>query len=99
MRPACRFEHAPAVIKFGVSRIAVRLDDARKILQMLLGMFALAIGRVSKPYRGRNSSSVGAFIAHVGPQTARFSFSVSGREYGNRCIVGVNDVGCKDVRS
>src|SRR5579884_2410115 len=99
MRPACRFEHAPTIVKFGVSRIAVRLYDARKIVQVPLRMLAFAIGSVSKPYRRRNRSGAGTLIAHVGPESAGFGFSVSGCEYRNRRIVGMNDIGGKDVPS
>lgn len=48
--------------------IAIGVKNALEVLQMHLGMFALAIGRVEEHRGSRVPAIMGTLIAHIGPQ-------------------------------
>src|SRR5258708_32144029 len=76
------------------SGIGVGLQRSGVVLQMPTRMFSLAILRVCEP--DCRSSGLGGrpVIAHIGPEAPCLGLAVTRREYGNRCVVGV-DLRCR----
>jgi len=52
-------------------------------------MFALAILRVGEPDGRGCIFACRSVIAHISPETSRFSLAVAGSQYGHRSIVGM----------
>jgi hypothetical protein len=74
------------VMKAGVG---VSLKSALEGLQVLAGMFALAISRVRKPYGGSRLFASRPVVANVSPESACLGLPVAGSKNRHRCIVGV----------
>jgi len=75
------------------------LQNAGEVVQMLLRMFTLTIGRKGKPHRRRNLAGSGPFVTHIGPQATGFRCAASGCEHRNWRVVGVHDIGGNDMRT
>ena len=67
MRPARRLLDAAIFVELIESGVGIGLQRAAKLLQMPLGMFALAIRRVGKPHGGGGGVARGTVIANIGP--------------------------------
>ncbi len=72
VRPAGSFDDFTALIKVMESGLAIGLQNARELAQMLPGMFTLAIFRVGEPHGWRCILTCRAIIAHIGPQSCHF---------------------------
>ena len=69
--------------------IGIRLKSALEGLQMLAGMFPLAIRRVRKPYGWRSLFTSRPVVANVCPEAARLGLAVAGSKNGHGRVVGV----------
>ena len=67
MSPTRGLMNPAAFIKVMKSSVAVCLQCAAEVAQMLARMLALAIGRVSEPDCSRHIGSGRSVIAHIGP--------------------------------
>src|SRR5437764_13155484 len=100
---ATRVRHAgclddfPGLIQWRISSKGVGLQNTGKVLQMLLRMFALAVGRVGKPDRRRSRVSRGSVVAHVHPQSAGLGRALAGREHRYRNVIAMQLVGGKCI--
>ena len=85
--PACGLNDPAAFIKVMKTRIAIRLQDAGEVGEMLLRMLPLTIFRVGEPYRWRCIVSSSAVIAHIGPESR--GLRLARRQHGHRreCLV------------
>jgi len=90
MGPTGNLIDVAAVVEMMKSSVGIGLQRTLEVLQMLAGMFALAIRRVGKPHGWRGVLASRPFIAHVCPQAAGLGLAVARSEQRNRCIVGMN---------
>ena len=69
VRPACGFQQrvAGSVVQAVESGVAIGLQNAAEILQVLTRMFTLAIRRVAQQHCGWIGAARGPIIAHVRP--------------------------------
>src|SRR6266481_7108738 len=89
MRPTRGFLNESAVIEVMETSVAIGLQNAAEAAQVLFGMIALAIWRVTKP-NGRRSRIVSwTAIAHVSPKASEFSLALSRCQHWNRRVIGV----------
>ena len=79
VRPAGGLSNASGLIHVIEPRIAIRLQRAREVAQVTLGMLALAIGRVGEPHPRWRGVPGGPVITNIGPPSPRFRFSQAGR--------------------
>jgi hypothetical protein len=63
---------------------------------MRFWMRAGAVGRVEEHRRRRSMSSEWLIVAHIGPQTAGACLAFGQNRH--RHVIGVNALGCKDMR-
>ena len=71
------------------SRVGIGLQRTLKFGQMLPGMFALAIFRVSEPHGWSGLHASGAIVANIGPEHAGPGLAVAGSKHRNRRIIGM----------
>src|SRR5882762_4433534 len=89
MRPASRFLNASRFVDLLEPGVTIRLQSSLELAQVCLRVFSLAIRRVGEPYRRWCLVSRRPIIAHVGPQSSRFGFSISGRQHWNWRVIGM----------
>jgi hypothetical protein len=65
----------------------VGLQDAFKLGQMLLRVFALAVRRLCKPYRRRSLIAGRPVVAYVSPEPAGLGFARSRRKHRQRRVI------------
>ena len=70
--------------------VGICLQCACEILQVLAGMFALAIRRVGEPYGGRGALTGRAIITHICPEPAGLRLAVAGSQYRDRRVIGMD---------
>ena len=99
MGPAGSFDDVAAAVDFRESRIAVGLQNAVKVTQMLLRVLSVAIGTVREPNCRRGLARRRPLVAHIRPQPPGLGFSAARSKHRNRRIVCVDDIGGKDVRT
>ena len=82
------------------------MQDTLKVGQMLLRMFASAVGRVCEPGRGRIQRPRRTIIANISPQPASLGLAVAGSKHRHGRIVSMQFFGghyiapqCFDQRS
>src|SRR6267142_5179826 len=93
MGPTSCFLNAAIIIKMMEPGVGVRLQNAREVPQVLLGMLALMVGRISEPNRRWRRIVGGTVISHIGPQAPSFCFSLPRSQYRHRRIIGMEFAG------
>lgn len=90
MRPACCLCDPAAVVEVAPAAIGVGLQSPSEPREMAAWMFALSIGRVAVPGRGRRMVSGGPVITHVDPQPPGARLARAGRQHLHRRVVGMH---------
>src|SRR5262245_64397995 len=97
MRPTAGLGNAAAGKQFIEPGIAVGVDDAPKVLQMPLRMFALAVGRIKEQSRRWPRTGAWPLIANIGPQPAGLGLAGAGREHRYWRVVDMQSIAVQDV--
>src|SRR5579863_1204643 len=79
------------------ARIGVCLQGSGEVLQMLAGMFTLAIRRVGEPDSGSSLFVCRTVIAHVGPESTGLGLAVARCKHRHGGVVGVQLAASKHV--
>lgn len=97
MGPAGGFGHLAAIEDSVEPGIAIRMQYPLEALQVALGMFALAVGRVEEHGGRRLLAAPWPAIADIGPQSAGPGFAKARSQHGNRRVVAMQHIGTEDL--
>ena len=89
MSPACGFDDPATFVKMMKPSIGIGLQNSSKGVQMLLGMFSLAILCVSEPNGWRHITSRWSVITHIGPEPRCFGLACARSRHRNGRVIGV----------
>src|SRR5271156_606069 len=89
MSPTRGLKDPAAFVKPVEAGIAIGLQDATVVFEMIRRMLAFAIRRISEPHRRWRFAASRAVIANVGPQAASLCFTVARFQHRYRHIVAV----------
>src|SRR5271156_1151920 len=87
MSPACSFDDPAAFVEMMKSSIGIGLQNSGKGVQMLLGMFSLAIHCVGEPHSWWHITSRWSIVAHIGPESRGFGLACAGSQHRNGCVI------------
>src|SRR5450631_1480967 len=87
--PARGFDDLAAFVEMMKSSIGIGLQNTRKGVQMLPGMFSLAILCVGEPHGWRHITSRWSIVAHIGPEPCSFGLACARSQHRNRRVIGV----------
>src|SRR5262245_27227636 len=93
MRPASGLLKSTIPVKLIETCVGIGLQRAAKLLQVLFGMLALAIRRVSEPHRGSGTVARRTIIANISPQSSRLRLALARSQYRHRRVIGVQFAG------
>ena len=89
VRPASRFDDGSIFIELPEAGVGIGLEGSLVELQVLLRVFALAVGRVGEPHGWRGLVARGPVVADIGPEPSGLGPAAPRIEHRNRGVVGV----------
>src|SRR5580704_10010278 len=76
-------------VKMMKARVGIGLQGSGEVLQVLAGMFTLAIRRVGEPEGRSGLFARRPVVAHIGPEATGLGPAVAGREHRHGCVISV----------
>ena len=94
--------HGPDLVEASEARVAVGVQPAGEVGQLLAAVLALPVRRVAKEHGRRSGAGVRALIAQIDPEPARLRLARARRQHIDRRVVGMHNtaghhLGCSQL--
>src|ERR1700733_1648687 len=89
MSPASGLDDPAPFVEMMKSSIGIGLQNTGKRVQMLPGMFSLAIHCVGEPHSWRHMTARWSIVAHIGPEPRCLGLACARGQHRNRRVIAV----------